>query len=84
MFRFKRGKHCIYNVSYHIIWTPKYRKCILKDNIKIIIENALLEKSEKLNISMEKYEIMPDHVHIFLKCNPTQNIANIIGQLKDN
>lgn len=25
----KNGSHCKYNINYHIIWIPKYRKKIL-------------------------------------------------------
>jgi len=80
--RFTQGKHCIYNIGYHVIWVPKYRKALLTGTIKEIIEESILEKSKELNIFIEKYEIMPDHIHIFMKCNPNQHISKIIGQLK--
>lgn len=80
--RFTQGNNCIYNIGYHIIWVPKYRKSILKGKIKKNVEESLLDKAKELNISIEKYEIMPDHIHIFIKCSPKQCIANIIGKLK--
>jgi putative transposase len=82
MSRFAYGKHCVYNLGYHVIWIPKYRKVILKGTIKDIIEKSLFEKAKDLNIIIEKYEIMPDHIHLFIKCNPKQDLSNIIGQLK--
>lgn len=47
MSRFKRSKRSVYNVGYHIIWVPKYRKSIIKGRFKIIIENALTEKAKE-------------------------------------
>ena len=82
MSRFKHGRTNIYNLGYHIIWTPKYRYSILKGNFKIIIENSIFEKCNQLDIVLEEYEIMPDHVHLFLKCKPNQCISNIVKELK--
>ena len=38
--------HTVFNVAYHITWIPKYRKHILKGNIKIAIEKYLLERND--------------------------------------
>lgn len=36
--------HKVYNVAYHITWIPKYRKHILKNDIKIAVKQYLFEK----------------------------------------
>lgn len=82
MSRFQRGRKTVYNVGYHIIWVPKYRKSILKGKFKSIIEHALLEKAKELKITIEKYEIMPDHIHIFVKCTPNHRVSDIVRHLK--
>ena len=82
MSRFKRSKRSVFNVGYHIIWVPKYRKSILKGRFRIIIKNALIEKAEELKISIEKYEIMPDHIHLFIKCTPNHRVSEIVKHLK--
>lgn len=80
--RFKRGRTTVYNVNYHLIWTPKYRKCILKGKFKTIITNALFEKAKELGIEIEKYELMFDHVHLFISCTPHHNVSEIVKHLK--
>ena len=82
MSRFNYGKRNVYNIGYHIIWTPKYRKSILKGKFKNIIEAALKYKSKELKLKLERYEIMPDHIHIFIKCPPKYSISNIVKHLK--
>ena len=57
MSRWRRSNTCVYNVSYHIIWTPKYRASILKGKIREKIKQYLFEKAEIINITIEKYEI---------------------------
>ena len=77
MSRFKRGNKSIYNINYHIIWIPKYRRKILTGDIKNTIE-----KTNELNIKLEKLEIMPDHIHIFVRCNPNISVSELVKQLK--
>ena len=69
-------------MAYHITWIPKYRKHILKGNIKIAIEKYLFEKANELNITIETYEIMEDHIHLFIRANPNMKISYIVQQLK--
>jgi len=54
----------------------------LTGNFAKIIENALLVKAQQLEVTLEKYEIMPDHIHLFVKCTPHHQISEVIGQLK--
>ena len=80
--RYIKGNKCIYNLGYHIIFCPKYRRSILIGNFKLLIEKYLFEKAMSINIKIEKYEIMPDHIHLFIKCNPEHNISNVVKMLK--
>lgn len=82
MKRFQHKNRVIYNIGYHIIWVPKYRKSILVGDFKVIIENALKEKAIELGINIEKYEIMPDHIHLFIKCTPHHKVSDIVKNLK--
>ena len=75
-------KHKVFNVSYHIIWIPKYRKHILKDDIRKQLLLLLKEKSLQLNISIEASEIMSDHIHLFIKATPDIKISTILKHLK--
>lgn len=72
----------IHNIAYHIVWIPKYRAKILTGDFKVKITQYLFEKAEQLQVIIETYEIMPDHVHLFIRCKPTQCISDIVGQLK--
>lgn len=75
-------KHIVFNVSYHIIWIPKYRKHILKNDIEKRLKELLLEKAHELNIIIDTFEIMPDHIHLFIKSTPDKSISYIVKHLK--
>ena len=72
----------VYNVSYHIVWITKYRKRLLKNSIRKELIKQLFCKANKLNISIDAYEVMDDHVHLFIKSTPNILISFIVKQLK--
>lgn len=82
MTRFTRKNGCVFNVSYHIIFVPKYRKSLLVGMFEEIIRNTILDKAEQLNVQVVTYEIMPDHIHLFIKADPFTSISTIVQQLK--
>ena len=42
---------CKFNISYHIVWIPKYRKHILTDSIETRFKQLINEKIIKFTIS---------------------------------
>jgi len=76
------NKHNITNICYHIIWIPKYRKHLLTAHIKEELKVILIQKCAELNIELVEYEIMPDHIHLFIRSNAILNISYIIKILK--
>jgi putative transposase len=80
--RWTHSNKAIYNLGYHLIWCPKYRRKILIGDIEIRLKELLFVKSKELNISIEKIEIMPEYVHLFIKSNPVDSPHFIVQQLK--
>lgn len=80
--RWKTNEGCVYNIGYHIIWCPKYRRKVLVNGIDERCKELLLEKSAENGWAIENMEVMPDHIHIFLKATPSDSIAHIVSQLK--
>lgn len=78
----KSGRNCVYNISYHIVWIPKYRKRILKNNIKYRLIELLHEKANNIGIKIENVECMDDHIHMFIRSNPKLSVSFIVKSLK--
>ena len=71
----------VWDIKYHIIWCPKYRKQLPKevqDNLKTI----LFTICESRMWEILALEVMPDHIHIFLKVPPTVSPAGVVKILK--
>ena len=80
--RWKTNAGCVYNVSYHIVWCSKYRRKVLSGEVEIQLKRLLSERSAENGWQLEKMEVMPDHVHIFIKATPSDSPAHIVSQLK--
>ena len=80
--RYTASAHTVYNIGYHIVFCPKFRRKVLVDGIDTRLKEILLMKAEELGITIESMEVMPDHVHIFVKSKPTYAIHFVVNQLK--
>ncbi len=80
--RWTKSKTSVHNVAYHLIWCPKYRRKVLNGKIEQRLKQLLKEKSKENGWKIETMEIMPDHVHLFVKANPVASPHWIVQQFK--
>lgn len=80
--RWKSSSHSKYNLGVHIIFCPKYRRKVLIEGVEDELKKICQDVAKDLKISIESIEVMPDHVHIFLKHPPTLPIHYIVQQIK--
>lgn len=81
----KRLKHnitSVVNINYHIIWCPKYRRSILVGQIERRLKDILFSIANECGCEIETMEVMPDHIHLFVKGNPTIPVHLIVKNLK--
>lgn len=79
--RYTSNAHCVSNLGYHVVFCPKYRRKVLV-NVDERLKILLHQKADELGITMENMEVMPDHVHVFIRNKPTYAIHFVINQLK--
>ena len=80
--RYHYSSHCVFNLGYHIIWCPKYRRKVLVNGIDERLKELLCQKALQIGVTIEKMEVMPDHVHLFVKAAPIIAVHFIVNQLK--
>ena len=77
--------HGAYHHEYHVVWIPKYRKKILKGEIKEFVEKHIFDiHRHHPEIEIEKYSIQVDHVHIIIIIPPKYSVSDMIGKIKAN
>jgi putative transposase len=78
----KRTSHAIYDLKYHFVWVPKYRKMILREEIAKRVEEVFGEIAEAYEFEIERMAVVEDHVHIFLSAPPKYAPGEIVRILK--
>ena len=80
----RSGRHCKYNINYHIIWIPKYRKKILVGRVAEVLREIINGQCEEMLLQNLALEVMPDHLHLFIGAKPTHTPYKIVKKLKGN
>ena len=77
-----KTRYSIYNLNYHIVWIPKYRKKIFIANMEVRLGEIIRESCIKNDISVLALEIMPDHIHLFVSAPPRLPPSEIVNIVK--
>lgn len=78
----KKHSGGVYNINYHLVWTPKRRKSVLVGLIIDELKDILEKKSSEIEVKIEAMEIMPDHVHLFVSAPPKISPHQIVKKFK--
>jgi putative transposase len=79
---YKASAHAVYDLKYHIVWTPKYRKAVLMGEIAQAVQDLFAQIAEAEDMEIDTREVMEDHVHLFLSAPPRYAPARIVQILK--
>ncbi|MEQ1975308.1 IS200/IS605 family transposase, partial [Xenorhabdus sp. SGI240] len=82
MSRFKKASHVVWCCQYHIVWTPKYRFRILKNNVGREVYKQIRISCEQLGIEIVELNVQIDHVHLLVKIPPKLSVSQVLGYLK--
>ncbi len=78
----KSIKHAVYDLKYHVVWIPKYRKHIFNDEIRGYVKKVFQRIAEEYEFSIDTMEVMEDHVHIFVEAPPRYSASQIVQVMK--
>ena len=80
--RYHKASHAVFNLKYHFVCCPKYRRKIFTGKLAERLKEILFEKAKELEIEIESIEIMPDHIHLFFSADTTDSPHRIAMQFK--
>lgn len=79
---YKSKTHLTFSCQYHVIFCPKWRRRVLKNEIEDRLKELCYQIAEQYDFKILEMEVMPDHVHILIDCNPRFGIMNVINKIK--
>lgn len=74
--------HTTWNCKYHVVFTPKYRRCAFYGGRRMEIGQILRELCKWKGISLLEAEVCPDHVHMLMMIPPKFSVSSVMGYLK--
>ena len=75
------GNHCVFRLSFHVIFVTKFRKKWLTPFLPALY-STIARLAEEINIKVGEIKGEADHIHFILKTSPTDTLSSIIGYLK--
>ena len=66
----------------HVVWLPKYRKRILKDELAKRLEELIRECVDVNRWGVEELNIQLDHVHVVLQFRPDIALSKMVQLIK--
>lgn len=79
---YKHSKHHVYLINYHLIWCPKRRRPVLISKVKNRLIQIIEDKAKEIGIDILAFEVMPDHIHIFVSAYTKIPIHKIVKDFK--
>ena len=78
----RRTKHAVYDLKYHLVWIPKYRKDIFSKEISDYAKSIFNKIAEQYEFRVDTMEVMEDHVHVFIEAPPRYSPSRIVQIMK--
>ncbi|GAB4433075.1 MAG: IS200/IS605-like element ISH22 family transposase [Anaerolineae bacterium] len=78
----KRTRHATYNINYHLVWCPKFRRPVLAGEVGRRLDTLLREIVAALDGEVAELVVRPAHVHLFASFPPNLATSQIMHRLK--
>jgi putative transposase len=78
----RRTRHAVYDLKYHLVWIPKYRKDILDKEVSDYMKAVFNKIAEEYGFNIDTMEVMEDHIHIFVEVPPRYSPARVVQVMK--
>ena len=76
------NRNCVYQIAYHVVCCPKYRRSVLTGTVAESLSALLSEVCEENNWKILNLEIQPDHIHLFVSIPPSKSVSEAVKRLK--
>ena len=79
----RRERTCVFNINYHIVWSTKYRRKVLSDDIEKRLKEILADVGKEKGFDIAEIEVVQnDHVHVFVSAISKMSISYIAKMMK--
>lgn len=80
--RYTCNAGAVFSLKYHVVFCPKYRRPVLTPPVDARLKQLIEEIALHHDFTVHEMGVMPDHVHLFVECDPTRSVAEIVNRFK--
>jgi putative transposase len=80
--RFRRSAGGVTSLGLHVVWCPKYRRRVLGGRVALRLNELLDEIAADNDWQIVAREVMPDHVHLFVRVRSADSPAEVARKFK--
>lgn len=74
--------HTKWLCKYHIVFTPKYRRKIIYNQLRTDIKGIIKDLCKWKGVEIIEGHMMADHIHLLLSIPPKYSVSQVMGYLK--
>src|SRR6202035_1256870 len=75
---FRSNRNVLFSCKYHVVFCPKYRKPVLNPPIDAKLKKLIQQVCDETQSALIEMEVMPDHVHLLVGCDPQYGIHRLV------
>lgn len=79
---YKSKNSLVYSCQYHVIWTTKFRRPVLTNQMQNRLKEIILENQKNYDYEILEIETMTDHIHLLIDTEPKKGIFRTIKYIK--
>ena len=80
--RFRRSPGGVVSLGLHVVWCPTYRRRVLGRRVAVRCGELLEQVAGERGWEIVATEVMPDHVHVFVRVGPTDAAGSVVRAFK--
>lgn len=78
----RSNRNVVFDCSFHVVWCPKYRREVLVAGVDTRLKEIIHAVCKENDCELPEIEVMPDHVHILVECDPQFGIHRLVKAIK--
>jgi putative transposase len=79
---YKSNADVVYSCQYYVVWTPKYKRKVLVDEVAQRLQEIIYLKTREIDAEVLELEVLPDRVHLLIEVAPQFGIHRAIKRIK--
>jgi len=82
MDHYRTSAHTRFDIKYHVVWTTKYRKHVLRGAVGVRLRDLIREICRANEVEILQGHVAADHVHLLVSVPPTLSASKLMQYVK--